>query len=162
MSLLNITSKSLDDVIIKDSILNWIKEYTSSANIQISDNPNSDGKYVVDAEQVLLNRLVTSLTNNMFVWGKIRKNFNCSETPITSLKGAPEIVERHFNCCYNEELISLKGAPKNVGRDFICNNTLIHSIDGISDEIKGNFDCRWTDITKIQNSSNFIKGQIYI
>ena len=44
-------------------------------------------------------------------------NFNCSDSNLTSLEGAPREVGGGFDCCSNN-LISLEGAPEKIGGDF--------------------------------------------
>lgn len=136
-SILKMDIVAFDDSIIKQNALNWIEEHTFSEGIQISKNPNKDGKYVVDAIMVSIKHDVDILANEWFVWGTIENDFICYNTQITSLEGAPQSVTRDFLCNYCQKLISLKGSPEFVGGNFFCNGTSIRSFDGISKTIKG-------------------------
>ena len=125
-----------DDVIIKKYIQD---NYTITGNLIISKDRVVDcgGGVTVD------NWFMTSLTNGLFRWGKIKRYFDCNgcyklETlegapkkvggrfdcrdceSLTSLDGAPEKVEGVFNCNYCIKLKNLKGAPKSVGGGFYC------------------------------------------
>jgi len=69
----------------------------------------------------------------------INGSFNCMDNNLTSLKGAPEeIINGSFNCS-NNNLPSLEGSPHTVGRDFICYNNPLTSLDGIPTSIGGGF-----------------------
>lgn len=82
--------------------------------ITIKRKPNKDGKYIVDcktANEVSLRSCATALTNDIFVWGKVR-NFQVNDNVnITSLEGCPEEVE-DFSVISNSNLKTLDGMPK--------------------------------------------------
>ena len=68
-------------------------------------------------------------------------DFNCSDTRLTSLKGAPSHVDGYFNCSVNK-LTSLAGAPSHVGGDFSCSHNELTSLKDVHKhitEIKGKF-----------------------
>ena len=96
ISSLKINNDILDDLILKTQIREWIGEYTYSKDLQISDQRNSDGKYVVNAESVIMKYYAQALTNDLFIWGTIQRQFDCSGTNITSLKGSPRQVSILF------------------------------------------------------------------
>ena len=78
-------------------------------------------KYVVNYDHHAdLNPNSDALTNEAFEWGTVGGSFDCSESSITSLEGAPEYVDNAFNCCRCKNLTSLEGAPKKVGCSFYC------------------------------------------
>lgn len=90
--------------------------------LQISKEPNKNGKYVVDCNSgvSVIRKHITSLTNGMFEWGEIGGDFNCSQCDsLTSLEGAPKEV-RSFRCAHCNSLTSLEGAPEKVGATFNC------------------------------------------
>ena len=98
------------------------KYYRTPKGYVISNEPNEDGKYVVDATSnaVVKNKRLTSLTNGMFVWGNVNGWFDCRDCDkLTSLDGCPEYVEEYFSCA-NTGITSLDDCPKNVNI-FICN-----------------------------------------
>ena len=111
----------------------------------ISKTPNKDGLYEVSAKRAISvkNLKITSLTNDLFVWGKVGGPFNCSEcNSLTSLKGAPEKVDGDFNCSECNSLTSLEGAPKEVGGIFYCAYCKsLTSLEGAPKEVDGYFDC---------------------
>ena len=68
----------------------------------------------------------------------VNGGFNCSNTSISSLEGAPEKVGGSFNCGDCESLVSFKGAPKEVGKHFdFCGSLHIKKIDGFPKKIHG-------------------------
>ena len=80
---------------------------------------------------------------------KIGGHFDCSDTDITSLKGAPQKVGKDFYCS-DTKITSLEGAPQKVGGDFDCSDTDITSLDGAPGEIGEYFYCLDTNITSDQ------------
>ena len=85
--------------------------------IKIGDKPNKDGKYVVDVEGGIMvkNHDIYTLTNDLFVFGKIDGYFGCEYTNITSLEGAPEEVGGYFSCINCNKLKNLDYLPKKIG-----------------------------------------------
>lgn len=115
--------KTADIKLIHLEISKFIdKYYRTSKGYTISNEPNEDGKYVVDATSnaVVKNKRLTSLTNEMFVWGKVNGWFDCRDCDkLTSLDGCPKYVEAYFSCA-NTGITSLDGCPTNVNI-FTCN-----------------------------------------
>ena len=128
----------------KQIIKDWIKNnYKQATLLKISNKPNSDGKFEVSANKVIVyNQALTSLTNNMFVWKKV-DSFNCSDCiSLISLKGAPNEVSGNFYCNYCTSLTSLEGAPEKVGGDFRCHDCeSLTSLEGAPKEVAGCFYC---------------------
>ena len=107
----------LDQRINKNIILDWINDKFDCQGLEISDSPNKDGLYEVNATNVIINTqflsYIDSLTNGMFIWKNIVYDFDCSYCDsLTSLEGAPEKVGGEFCCSKCKSLTSLKGAPK--------------------------------------------------
>ena len=122
-----------DDVIIKKYIND---NYTITGNLTISKDHVVDcgGGVIVD------NGSITSLTNGLFRWGKIKSYFDCNGCNITSLEGAPKKVGGYFDCSYCNNLKTLEGAPEKVGLDFSCDNCVnLTSLKGAPGVIKGKF-----------------------
>lgn len=110
---------------IKTAIEEWIsKSYTiQNGDIEISDKPNSAGKYEVssNAEIISLRSQIDSITNGMFVWSTVDGDFYCEGSRITSLEGCPRRLESgNFVCDRCTLLTSLEGAPEYVGGSFVC------------------------------------------
>ena len=122
------------------------KNYISSIGVEISELPNSDGKFEVSSKgdvQIRNSMSNNSLTNGLFVFTKVNQSFICVwNRRLTSLEGAPKEVGGNFSCRYCENLSSLEGAPKEVGGDFDCGGcSNLKSIKGMPKKIQGCFTC---------------------
>lgn len=120
-------------------------DHNFSGTWHISDKPNKDGYYEVSSNFSIHSVTpyeLTSLTNGLFIWTKVKGSFNCAYSKkLTSLEGGPKEVGKiyccsncpnlktlkggpdfagHFDCSWNENLISLEGGPKTVQYDFLC------------------------------------------
>ena len=85
-----------------------------TGKITIRKRPNKDGKYVVDCKtacDVSLGAWANSMTNDIFVWGKVRNFYICDNDNIESLEGCPEEVE-NFSIMRCKKLKSFDGMPK--------------------------------------------------
>ena len=95
----------------------WIKNnYIIYGDLTISDDlvVNCNGSVNVK------NKSITSLTNGLFRWGNVDRDFYCSCCNITSLEGAPKEVGRMFKCSFCDRLKTLEGAPEKVGGCLYC------------------------------------------
>ena len=109
---------------IKDQIKQFLKDnFRGYSSCKISRKPNNDGKFEVSSNGGIevKNQQITSLTNGVFIWNNIGRNFNCwGCKSLTSLEGAPKKVGGDFNCFGCHSLKSLEGIPKEIGRTFCC------------------------------------------
>jgi len=63
--------------------------------------------------------------------------FDCSHNYLSTLEGAPNYVKGFFNCSYNN-LTSLKYSPEYVGTNFWCANNIIMNLNSLKSNIQGN------------------------
>ena len=86
---------------------------------------------------------ITSLTNGLFKWGKIARNFSCATCDdLKSLEGGPKKVGGDFCCSNCGSLTSLEDAPKEVGRDFNCGGCeKLKSLEGAPEKVGGGLYC---------------------
>ena len=172
---------------LKEHILEGILDIENNINIDTSemakdviekflkDNYNISGSYtiketksgfIVDVEDDVrvINKDITSLTNEFFEFGVVSRHFDCSGCKtLQSLNGAPKEVKWEFNCvnCNSlktlegapqkagsfdcrrcNSLTSLKGAPKEVGKDFYCSGCKsLKTLEGAPQKVGGFFDC---------------------
>ena len=83
-----------DKLIVRE----WIKNnYRIYGDLSISDDFVVDCNCSVDIK----NKSITSLTNGLFRWGRVGRDFYC------------------YGC---EKLTSLKGSPKEIGGKLRCSN----------------------------------------
>ena len=81
---------------------------------------NSDtGKYIIDVEGSVffMNNSLNSLTNDIFEFGEVTRDFYCDQrntynTKLKTLKGAPKYVDGIFDCSTCLQLVSLEGGPQ--------------------------------------------------
>ena len=132
------------DKFVKDTIKDFLKaNFKHASTCKISRRPNSDGKYVVNAQKIeVKNTYIKSLTNDSFVWGTVKEFFSCAWcNSLTTLEGAPEEAGS-FICSYCDSLTSLKGAPKKVANNFKCSDCKsLTSLEGAPEEVGGVFTC---------------------
>ncbi len=86
-------------------------------------------------------------------------NFNCGHNDLDSLKGGPLKVGGGFYCNYNG-LVSLEGAPKEVGEDFFCQDNDLDSLELSPEIVGGDFDCDRNCLTSLEGISQNIGGGI--
>ena len=142
-----------NELVAKEEIKNFIKKnYAFAKYAKISDKPNADGKYVVNAKEVRAKSSIETLTNGMFVWGTIELGFDCMfcdnlrslEGCPTRVKGAIFIDSKKITSIHGltikantislglENLISLDGAQ--LTADGICiNSHVIKNLKGIDE-----------------------------
>lgn len=65
-------------------------------------------------------------------FGKVRKSFNCSNNPLTSLKGCPNQVGDFF--CQYTDIKNLNYCPIYVDGDFFCHGTKLEEIGHCTSE----------------------------
>lgn len=124
---------------------NYINEDSTEVNLY--------GKKV-DDKKVLKNR----------VWAG---DFDCSKMGLTSLEGAPKIINGYFKCIDNP-LKSFIGAPEKVNGDFYIGGKTRISLEGITRHINGDFVLRTisgdfgiTSLHNVQKHFDTINGQFY-
>ena len=148
---------------LKDHILEGILDIEDNINYDISkdvieqflkDNNDIRGPhtiketkdgFIVDVKGKVevKNRDITSLTNGLFEFGEVSRDFDCASCKsLKTLKGAPKIVVWSFDCSGCKSLKTLKGAPEKVGWSFDCSKCdLLTSLEGAPKEVEENFDC---------------------
>ena len=127
----------------KLAIKHFIKNhYNCNKPLEISDEPNKDGKYEVSTSgNVLVKHYsLNTLVHELFQWHKIGGDFQCNSCGIKSLEGAPIEVNGNFYCQWNN-IKSLQYSPKIVNGHFNCSNTSISSLEGAPEKVGGSFNC---------------------
>ena len=85
---------------IKVQVKKFIEE-NYIGKFKISDKPNKDGLFEVYGltNIELINKTITSLTNNLFVWNNAKGDFSCAYCmSLKSINGAPKKVNGNFSC----------------------------------------------------------------
>ena len=150
---------------IKSSIKKFLKDNyspTCVSKCKILDDPNEEGKYVVDCrgDLIVTNKKMVNLTNEYFVFGKVKGSFLCNDCiDLTSLEGAPREVGEFFNCSNCNSLTSLEGAPEKVDRLFNAYSCeKLTSLKG-APEVVGNFYCYYCrSLTSLKDGPKNVNG----
>lgn len=129
----------------------------------ISDNPNEDGKYVVDVSgdvEAANEYTLKELTNEYFVWGKVKGCFNLSYcSKLTTLEGGPtEVGSIWLTECNG--LTSLKGAPKRVRGNFSATDCKeLKTLDTGTEVVECDFDiCYCSKLTNVKGAPKMVWG----
>lgn len=87
-------------------------------------------------------------------------SFTCDDCPkLTSLKGAPEIVERMFSCENCTSLLSLEGAPKSTGEGFYCDKcTSLKNLKGAPQKVSIFSCCECTGLESFEGINDAMYG----
>lgn len=101
------------------------------------------GEYVVNTKGDVsfgLRETYPTLTNGQFRFGIVNGSFDCSNTDITSLEGAPERCKNFY--CASNPLTTLEGSPKIVDITFSCFRCdELKDLTGAPEVVKGQFMC---------------------
>ena len=109
-----------------------------------------------DLDSSILKDFVSEDRNGFTIaFGWINGYFDCSGLGLTSLEGAPQIVEAGFSC-KNNKLTSLKGAPLDVVAGFYCSNNQLISLEGAPDYVEGCFYCENNKLTSLEGAPEYI------
>ena len=104
----------------------------------------------------LLNSIesLEGLPKNMSVGGT---DFDCSYNKLTSLVGAPKIIDGDFRCTGND-LRSLEGAPQTVGGRFQCSSSGLTTLEGGPKTVGGTFSCSENYIRNLKGAPETVGG----
>ena len=91
-------------------------------------------------------------------FGRAFWNFYCNGNNLTSLEGAPQIVNGAFYCSGNM-LTSLTGAPQTVGGEFGCTDNKLTSLEGAPETVGGEFSCYNNRLTSLAGAPKTIRGE---
>ena len=84
-------------------------------------------------------------------------DFYCSNNNLTSLEGAPSVVNNDFYCS-NNKLTSLEGAPSAVKGDFVCSYNKLTSLEGAPSVVNGGFYCSNNNLTSLEGAPSVVSG----
>ena len=91
---------------------------------------------------------------------KVGGYFVCDNNNLTSLEGAPKEVGGGFSCNSNN-LTSLKGAPQKVGENFFCSHNNLTTLEGAPQEVGGDFYCSYNELTSLEGAPNVVGRDFY-
>ena len=80
----------------------------------------------------------------------------CFANRLTSLKGAPRIVNGSF-WCHENQLASLEGAPQVIRWDFYCDKNKLTSLEHGPQSVGNHYACHDNDLTSLQGAPTVFK-----
>lgn len=104
------------------------------------EEQNKDGKWVVDIignVYPINNHDIKRLTNDEFVFGKVRGHFSIIDRSLNSLEGCPTEVTEDFVISGCRNIKSLEGCPQVVKGNVSVSGTSIKDFTGITQKIGG-------------------------
>jgi len=104
---------------------NW-KFNSSTGEVDVEGNFNCQGQRLTDFKGVR--------------FGEVSGSFYCHRNQLTSLEGAPEVIEGNFHC-FENRLTSLKGAPRTIGGNFNFTYNKLTSLEGAPQTVYANIYC---------------------
>lgn len=127
-------------------VYNYIKDHYSTYpdNIGAYNIKKSKSGYIVDVDgNLILKNTEASLTDGSFKFGRVRGYFECAGSKIINLIGAPEIVDKFFDCGQCKELTSLEGGPRQVNGSLysISYCPKLTTLKGGPEKVEGDFNC---------------------
>jgi len=120
-----------------------MEEVIQDILLQAKAIKNEDGSYDVEGNVDLSGLGLTKLP---IKFRYVSEGFYCCTNKLTSLEGAPQIVDGDF-LCHNNNLTSLEGAPKEVSGNFLCSSNNLTSLKGIG-EVKGKIFCGGNPVSR--------------
>ena len=144
-SLLNNVNDLVDDDVFIN-ILTYIKDNYSVApqDPKLFKMTKRNNIYIIDVDGNLrLDVNKSTITDGSFKFGHVTGYFDCSKTNISNLEGAPDIVDKFFDCGMCKNLESLEGGPSEVRGSFYSASMCpkLTSLKGGPEKTIGDFDC---------------------
>jgi hypothetical protein len=94
-------------------------------------------------------------------FGRVSRNFYCSNKRLFSLEGAPNSVGGNFSC-YNNQLETLEGAPSSVGGSFNCSNNQLETLDGAPNSVGGSFYCDNNQLGSLDGAPSSVGREFWV
>lgn len=132
----------IGDTQVSHKLIQEYLEQNYNGKWRISKRPDKDGKYIVNSGGEIKTKCFINqkLTNDLFKWGKVKTFIITNPVNITTLEGAPKIVDV-FRCSYADKLNDLTGAPEEITSSFIISHSNIKSLKGLPKKIYGSLYC---------------------
>jgi hypothetical protein len=92
---------------------------------------------------------------------KLKELFEAKERSILSVMGEQEDPYPGDFYCHNNKLTSLKGAPSVVNGDFYCYNNKLTSLEGAPSVVNGGFSCFSNNLTSLKGAPSAVNCYFY-
>lgn len=147
----------INNELIRAQIDEFMQQNYRAPKYRIMKKPNKDGKFVVNCQgELKLRTIADRLTNDLFVFGKVKQFTAFDNHELRSLEGAPQEVDT-LQCawCYNLE--SLEGCPKKM-RIGLFTDCAITSLKGLPERVEGMLDFKNTKIKNLIGAPKYVGG----
>ncbi len=135
-------------------VRNGSKGNLSLKHLNLTKLPEILKDITVGGNFTCYNNFLTSLEGAPKV---VDGSFDCGDNKLTSLDGAPEYIKGYFNCSHNK-LTSLDGAPKTVDGKFTCYNNFLTSLEGAPSSVGRDFYCSENRLTSLDGVPKTVGG----
>ena len=130
----------------KKVFMNWLKrlDHEVHEDGSVSVKGDVDFRYNERGQLRVFDNIEKYIVSRLpFNFRKVTGDFMCPKQ-LMSLTGSPRHVSGTFTSGPdNQNISSLEGAPDYVGKDFWCMSTLLKSLEGAPEVIKGYFGTKW-------------------
>jgi len=121
--------------------------------------PSAQYGFVVDV-MMDVNLRGRKLNSIPMKFNHVKGNFYCDRNNLTSLLGAPQMIDGSFECEYNL-IETLTHCPQTIGLDFRCDNNQLTSLESCPEIVAGDFRCSYNHLTSLLYGPNFVGGNFY-
>jgi hypothetical protein len=117
--------------------LEVLKRHYGVHDVIIDDNG------LINGSTILLKQSGNYVETLLVRFGHVA-NFHCEHNHLTTLVGAPNVVDYNFFCNDNR-LKNLIGGPTRVGMDYTAENNPLTSLEGIPTSVGETFRITWNE-----------------
>jgi hypothetical protein len=122
-------------------------------NLKLNDYNINEYNTVDVNEDVVIKR--STLKKLPLQFNIVNGNFNCSDSILSTLEGAPKKVSGSFDCSDNM-LSSLENGPVKVGDSYYCSDNILENLLGCPEKINGSFHCKSNYLTSLKNGPKIV------
>ena len=130
----------------KEAFMKWLErlDHEVHEDGSVSVKGDVDFRYNEQGQLNVFDNIGKYIVSRLpFNFRKVTGDFMCPKQ-IMTLTGSPRHVGGSFTSGPdNQSIFSLEGAPDYVGKDFWCMSTLLKSLEGAPEVIKGYFGTKW-------------------
>ena len=107
----------------------------------------------IDGRIVCASKNLTSLEGAPSI---VNGSFDCSSNQLVNLLGAPNKITGHFYCG-NNRLTSLEGGPSYVGDGYFCYDNELVTLKGAPQHVEYGFECDHNKLTSLKDIHRYIQ-----
>ena len=130
----------------KEAFMKWLErlDHEVHEDGSVSVKGDVDFRYNEQGQLNVFDNIGKYIVSRLpFNFRKVTGDFMCPKQ-LMALTGSPRHVSGTFTSGPdNQNISSLEGAPDYVGKDFWCMSTLLKSLEGAPEVIKGYFGTKW-------------------